>query len=92
MTKDVRVTAEEFEEITSRRQKALTTLNQNFAIGETLTVREFDPQRVRETDRVEMCRITHVKPGSEINKGSTLSANYVVLSLEPERHANGEKV
>jgi hypothetical protein len=89
---DVKIPPAEFAEVDAERQTSLLLLNDNFAIGDLLTVREFDLRGYKYTGRVAMRRVTHVMRGEDYMDGAVLSTRYVVLSLALAAQPNGELV
>ena len=83
MNHDVQVEPSSFDEI--RELGELVLENRNFAIGDSVSLREFDPTgRGRYTGRMVMRRVTNVT--------NTNARGRVVLSIGPMKHANEEPV
>ena len=82
MMKDVRVPQEEYRKIEEGKQLALFLRNDNFALGEAVTLREMAPGGLKDTGRVMVRRITDVKTAK--GNESQMSPFYVILSLARE--------
>ncbi len=81
MNHDIRVDLDEFAELASGRQAAVLKMDNNFALGDTITLREFDTRRAKETDRTLTRRVSHILNGARVMNGGVLSPHYSMISL-----------
>jgi Domain of unknown function (DUF3850) len=81
MTRDIKSDPEEFAKLESGEQTFLMRLNENYANGDMLTVREFDPRRAHETGRTLMFNVKSIESGEK--NPAILSPRYVIMSVEP---------
>lgn len=80
MTRDIKADQEEFELLRSGEQRHLLRLNENFAVGDVLTVREFDTDKACDTPAPPlMFPVLSIESGAE--HPAVLSPRFVIMSL-----------